>query len=562
MLDDSYQQFIHDFLLDSTQMLDTSNFQNMVNDLDEGLTLPYLEQDIPDVCLDEQDINDLDNDDFSENMPLDSQNTQLAPQSDMNKILSDTRFECQNLRNLNEQLLEQVQSANQRIAYYELEVQRKDLEANLAIEQQKQLIIESEALKQDELKAEIHRLNQLLSQSQSSQQEISNIRLTLEKEKELDLLSMKRDLMTQKENQLNDIRLEMIQQKNDMKQVFEIELQSERTNSREKREELENEITELKQSLLNVADVSIKVQAATQTEAQSNMYIPQKYFKEIKSRIGIKLNEEKDLFTLGDLINILEQAKIQKENEHAAFEQKIQTLQLDIEKQAAMNNEKLASEKKTLESLHLEAIKTIKMSHKSEMQHLAMTLDLKDGHLERMRSVNALQKPLNLAELKLAYGDILQQFEQEILQKTTAGREKAFSEEILELSKSVRTQAQELKEMDKDCKARILKISDDYERKKQKLEQNYKTELYNVTTKLKEQCSIAYENAANKLKEEYLSRESKNNDEHYKSRIKELEVVDCDIEICKNEERRSSTGAVKSQAKLYINLEKDARRSC
>lgn len=123
-------------------------------------------------------------------------------------ISSQLHEECKRLRQMNDMLLAKNKQLHDRY--------KEDLKEKMKTfkESHKKELTElkSEAHKVSKLEERIKYLKNELEKSRASQEHISNIRSALEQEKELDILNLKRDLITQKERQLNVLRQEMIKE--------------------------------------------------------------------------------------------------------------------------------------------------------------------------------------------------------------------------------------------------------------------------------------------------------------------------------------------------------------
>ncbi|KAI8927177.1 hypothetical protein BC831DRAFT_453625 [Entophlyctis helioformis] len=189
----------------------------------------------------------------------------LASQKHLHDMLTETRAECYSLRTLNERLLKSTKEYQQQLGALELERDRAVIDTRMQADLQIQRIQESERQNQQLMQDEIQRLKADLEAARSTTTQIQGIRASIQREKELDVLALKKELLVQKERQLQDLRNDMIGQRDALAKTYRAELDKVVESWRSKLDATQTQLNQAvveKQALADALDAATAAAAA------------------------------------------------------------------------------------------------------------------------------------------------------------------------------------------------------------------------------------------------------------------------------------------------------------
>ncbi|KAH9268139.1 hypothetical protein BASA83_009531 [Batrachochytrium salamandrivorans] len=147
-----------------------------------------------------------------------------AASRNLHDMLFDARDESQSLRALNERLLQANNQHLQKIADLELDRERSVNMATMQAEEQIKRVQNYETQKHSTLQDQITQLTKDLTAAKSSLTQINQIKASLHREKELEVLTIKKELLAHTERHLQDIRSEMASQREDIAAKYQKDL--------------------------------------------------------------------------------------------------------------------------------------------------------------------------------------------------------------------------------------------------------------------------------------------------------------------------------------------------
>ncbi|TPX40096.1 hypothetical protein SeLEV6574_g06793 [Synchytrium endobioticum] len=165
------------------------------------------------------------------------------------QMVEEMRNECRSLKALNERLLAANEDLRSTQTNLTLEHERALRDTRKDFENMMQKLQRSEDERRSVLERRIEELQQDLHHARSSASQMATIRATLEREKELDILQVKKDVMSQKERQLQDIRRELQRDKEDLQRRLRDEIESEKDARVAEKRRLESDLARAKRQL-------------------------------------------------------------------------------------------------------------------------------------------------------------------------------------------------------------------------------------------------------------------------------------------------------------------------
>ncbi|KAI8916140.1 hypothetical protein EDD86DRAFT_244086 [Gorgonomyces haynaldii] len=413
-------------------------------------------------------------------------------------MLAQARGESQQLRDLNEKLLQTSEDYRQKLAYLELEKER-----------------ESERSKRKQLEEHILKLQNDLQTAHTSQSQISAIRQSLEREKELDILNVKKDLLAQKERQLNEIRNEMHLQKEQMKRVFDIELEA-------KEKQYQKQLSELKPVEIQkpeTRDASEQASESLPIEGERDALKTQIHY--LKEQLLCLFSDQQSYDLSMDQEQLIEHCRQyigQMEHKLLNTEQRLQhALDLVHTQQSQLQNT-FQQEKQQLELKHQETTQSLKQAHQAELsqqqkvyenriKQVQQELGNKISNMEHLVIQKPSEPKINtLQDLLKIYPVLMATYRSQIeslLHKPPLGQNNQLEQRHVNDTFRIRELENEMKSMDLKHKQLMQQAKENHDNKILHLEQLHKRELSQLSQRLKDHCAKAYDNAIVKLKEEY-----------------------------------------------------------
>ncbi|KAI9001968.1 hypothetical protein BC832DRAFT_561856 [Gaertneriomyces semiglobifer] len=176
------------------------------------------------------------------------------------RLLLEARQQYELLRTLNDQLThdnEKLAQENETL-HNDIEIVIRDADqaatkAEAEYERMVSQIRQEETVKRRHLQEEIQSLQTQLQNARMAEDQMASIRSSLQKEKELDILSIKKELTAQKERELQELRREIhdiqLEKENTTNQLRE-ELRLQRVTMTDEREHFEAEMQRLRKALM------------------------------------------------------------------------------------------------------------------------------------------------------------------------------------------------------------------------------------------------------------------------------------------------------------------------
>ncbi|RKO92142.1 hypothetical protein BDK51DRAFT_30106 [Blyttiomyces helicus] len=173
--------------------------------------------------------------------------TSVANGADMtlHDMVVEARNECLSLRALNVRLLASNEELRTRLDEVGYEKERADSEFNQELSRRIDGMKRAESERVATLQSRIHQLETDLESFRSSQTQMASIRATLEREKELDILTLKKELLVQKERQLQDLRREMATEKEETSRKLREDMKRQADEASRRIRRLESNLAEL-----------------------------------------------------------------------------------------------------------------------------------------------------------------------------------------------------------------------------------------------------------------------------------------------------------------------------
>ncbi|KAJ3216728.1 hypothetical protein HDU67_009054 [Dinochytrium kinnereticum] len=379
---------------------------------------------------------------------MDAQQRSGAPANNPNfhDMLVEVINECQDLRRANEQLQEMVENLRADLSLKENCIKELEVSSRSHLE----TIAELDITRNRELNRLQERLNQQTDELQSLRSDtaqISSIRATLAKEKELDLLNCKKELMMQKESEIQQLRKELLSQKESIDEAERVELR--------------NMIADLER--LNV-DLQNELSATKQRDASRSK------LQEKRSRV---------VAVQCDLGDQLVKARLLEKDDI------ITTLTTQL-RDAERYSDTITTEVEVEHRRHLEQLKK---SHDFETESLKGSFNLQ---IKLLQDENAsLQHRLRerpdpsstLPDVQRIYPSQFKEFENILKQGFRKEQETLYL-----------THADE-----------VRRLQQDFEMERMGLNEKYHEEVRKTIEVVKGKCFVAYENAVQKLKQDFVS---------------------------------------------------------
>jgi DNA repair exonuclease SbcCD ATPase subunit len=358
---------------------------------------------------------------------------------------------------------------------------------------------------QDELermKADLDEAQQLLKESQEEigrlrqeNKQLISIKGHLEQEKELDILTIKKEVLTQKERQLKEMQGEMNRQMEELG----VQYRSEKLSLEESHQqalklkeetihELRKEIQEASQRLHQFESKPFTINTEVQTEELPEA-IELRHWNDYIKKMAIKLSEWMDF----------ERPPL----DHPAL---LETIMDNV--RLFIHTTKESMKQREVQLLHL----------KEQVRHLKEATE-EGSLLSDMKKQHFLELEKVIQEAKREKEMLILAHEQEIQSLKVQEHQLTPSLTVESLKKMYPVQVAELEAtIEYACKSNFEQDRESYERqlsqqkanhaqKLKEIQEKYQKEVELITFRLKEQCSKAYDGAVAKLKGEYKKSE-------------------------------------------------------
>ncbi|KAJ3254620.1 hypothetical protein HK103_007030, partial [Boothiomyces macroporosus] len=468
---------------------------------------------------------------FENDTPVESEETQVQ------RYIDELKNECFSLRSLNERLVQenkefynQIESQNEKIERLEGNFQdqlQSSVQDAIDIERGKQRSLEKEII---QLKSKLDSCNQSLTQ-------MAAIRQNLEREKELDILAIKNELLSQKEESLHELHLELSKQKETIKAWYESQLDIEKkriisemqrenelvleTNAKneariknleslldtvehtkesneKERKGFEKLVKELKLENEKLSESNEVISAQLQ-ESQSKVHALQ---QQINNNMDINEFHRRLISILSPVVNMPSQSLSSR-----TLLQMVEAVVELVQKLSALNQEltiKESEDRLEVEKQHQNTLESLNRSHAIEIQTLRSTFDDEIKRLTREAEVSRqkLLEELQIVQSKSNSSDItsipdllanyplLMHNYQTQIQKQS---QDSFAQ-TMENLKNKHFQDQSKTKLEMEMKLR-------------EMEDKHSENLQTLSNTLKRECTKAYEKAIGKLKDEYYKYE-------------------------------------------------------
>ncbi|KAJ3337069.1 hypothetical protein HDU93_001692 [Gonapodya sp. JEL0774] len=474
-------------------------------------------------------------------------------------VLAQNRIEIQKLQEANDMLMRTNDEA------------RKALDAAVYEKEKAVMVLKSEheakveELKRDSL-TQITELQTQLTQFQSdlllartATANVSHIRATLQREKELDVLTARKEILAQKERQLQELRRDMNdevgrvqrewkererlwkQQKDMMEDeagVKEAELERAKGEClRWKREAeqardlvaakpgvreawtlaVDGRIPEMEQRLNNAVEEVEKTRRKLASLAQ--------VFSDDSERISV--------LSVDQVVSIVREAHDAKADQldrlEAELHGKEQVIALLRREQPGLLSSKVAEARAAMERAHSQQVQSLQVSHAEEISTIRAT---HDSYVRRLKAEHETQ----VHQFETTIRELTVQVEQSVAARVPSSLnefQEMYPRELASYKAQIDAEHQqelgELMDRQEQDNAALVERLD---AEKNELIEKHAHEIQDVATRIKAQCATAYSNAIEKLKTEYsrlekrltakFERETRANEERAASDIKRV----------------------------------------
>ncbi|KAJ3318140.1 hypothetical protein HDU76_000919 [Blyttiomyces sp. JEL0837] len=342
-------------------------------------------------------------------------------------MLVNVMNECQLLRKANEEL--EASNRNIRLILDETESafakERKNLQQKLEDSQKQTTLLKAETEKR------VRELEENIVILKSSNEQISSIRSTLEREKELDLLRIKKELYAEKELQLQELRQQMERERSEIAEKLRLSMRQQEFN-------LESQISQLKDQLTScVHDAKVA----------SNMR--EKEISQLKEQLATSNNDGKLL---------------------SSMREKEASLVLEINQ---LRDQLAASLKEgTLQSARTAQLHE---SYKQQLTRVQESIALRDREIQKLRQRLNDRDNMTLVDLLQLYPNQMTEYESQIRRSQVIPLQTELETLKLEIRRDNKTRedtyrmniAQVTKEVKEQCwrayDTAITKLRSDYE---------------------------------------------------------------------------------------------------
>ncbi|KAJ2994526.1 hypothetical protein HDV02_001504 [Globomyces sp. JEL0801] len=357
-------------------------------------------------------------------------------------LLLDAENESRSLRILNERLVIANTEYQQKIDRLELEMERIQFDNQKSIEQAIQSTIQSNIERQQKSDEIISKLRDELETSKKSVDHLTTIRRTIEREKELDILEMKKNLLSEKEKTLYELRNEMAQQRQRLQSDYERQINEERAKSRDTYAEFK----QFQQDIIGVLSPVVNMPVERQSISARVVLQMVETVVEHTSKVTAQMHRQ-----------MQSESQIQEQTNNAVQQMEMQ--QKDIIQQ--------------LEQKHKEALDSLIKAHEDNI---------------------AIQNK-QLVEMEKKY---------QLQLESAKSNQKFESENYERLLHELKKQHQMAFETNSETyQLQINNLKHQLETLRETLEAEHSKTLQNLSQAFKKECTKAYDKAIGKLKHEY-----------------------------------------------------------
>ncbi|XJO75593.1 hypothetical protein BDV3_006246 [Batrachochytrium dendrobatidis] len=494
---------------------------------------------------------------------------------DLHDMLFEARSECQSLRALNERLLQANSDHHQQLNEIQLEHERALNAANATAEDQIKRIQGYEKQKQELLQEKINTLDQDLTQLQTTTKQISQIRASLQREKELEVLTIKKELLGKTERHLVDMRQEMALGRKELQKTYQQEIDNEAAKAEELKTRLKTvcderdaalqNAIELKRQMTEKSDLVAKVDGLVSERAEliskvaemeyameqiwtimngsnSSNAQPQSNFASSTSSSGTSKSLRRsgsrpktDFISKDQVIlkckELVEQHEATVANLRADLSVKTEQMQ-SIKDELTIQMQDTQSH---LETQHRRVLDALKRAHMAELAQTKVTLEAslsmaksdEENSRNRMEAnIRSLSKHVQNLQLQLksktengskrtnspldhpvipdsqvTLTELAARFPTQ-LNQYRSGLESQLRRHMNAMA--LQAHSDEIASLKADHAQTLQLLTAQHEQERQTIVNRHQAEIVSVSTRLKEQCSAAYDTAITKLKDEYL----------------------------------------------------------
>ncbi|KAJ3285973.1 hypothetical protein HK104_009238 [Borealophlyctis nickersoniae] len=472
-----------------------------------------------------------------------------ADDSPFHDMLVEARNECQSLRALNERLLRSNEDMKARLvdsdantdeATYEKE--KVITNAQQAFDERLRAMQQKADEKSREQQEQIQHLKEELMTARAEQSQLADIRANLKREKDLDILTIKKELLMQKERQLQDIRKEMAKEKEDAARKLEEENRRQQNLFSEEKERLQAELLRARDALSQKDDRIFQLESTRQSKPQTSDFGQQHdTLLEITRKLQDEFTRQKEDLdhvnrelgsVFGDDLSISPgqdsaRSLMTKCRERIqSLERSLRAMRGELDEKAGLvallqqqRDRDVASSvqetRRQLEEDHQQSLRSLKSAHIAEISNLKVNYEAQISNLNnelvshRHRLETAMREQssrANAAPLSnIGLSDLIARYPSQFIEYRTAlEAEQAEHRSSLQLE-----HARELESVARRNRAAMAELEARCDMEKDALSNRHREEISVITTRLKEQCSQAYDTAISKLKGEYVRLEQK-----------------------------------------------------
>ena len=432
--------------------------------------------------------------------------------------------------------------------------------------------------KQSLLEAQISSLNAELEKARSSSSQISDIRSSIQREKEIDVMTIKKELLAQKERHLFELRNEMMKQREELAEKYDADLASATIQFSTQKATLEAELdinrAKLEQALLDLRVGGAKPQRSDFSQQFSDSgslnRSQSKNANNVMQQVWVILGGDSDKFQ--QLVSTSNSYSVLTDHVRSYLD-KVQKELLNLKIEVGVTKEHLDEAQlkyKQLESTQIERINSLKRAHMAELAEQKVSLEAQialvsseannqrerlEGRIKQLgskltaskqSSVNSFDPKASLSEITLRFPTQMSQYRSEIeskMAKQLSQKEKEYSEALSNISNEQNQIINELKRR--------------FEDEKESMIANHRADIQKVSTRLKEHCANAYDTAIMKLKSEYLKLEAQ-----LITRFNsEKELYVDKMERSRKEDVENAVVKAKSEITAFVKAQYDAKLS-
>ncbi|KAJ3056399.1 hypothetical protein HK097_007128 [Rhizophlyctis rosea] len=447
-------------------------------------------------------------------------------------MLLKAREECQSLQSMNERLIKTNQELQAHLDALQWSQQKKLSDLEQEHEMTVSKLQREAAQRLGAHQTETRHLKDELLKAKVEQTHIGSIRDSLQREKELDLMNIKKDLLGQKERQLEEIRRELEREKEAAARKLE---EANRQMQHSFNDEMNTLRRELQEKSERIADLEIVLANASGRPAAEDFSQQHDALWEVHQQLEVDCNRQRAVlqYVTEQLGQAIPEGIMSEPNEsdirglavkcrrHIAHcEQTVGDLRAELQLRKEMRskesclvavNRDLENRLAQVEEDHMQILASMNAAHEVEIVTLRTAHDARltslNGLLEQRKrtssagsdvasSPDALPNPVTLKNILAKYPSQMRQYRTSIDAEHVEQRLAAEAEHAGEMA--LRTQR---------FNAMTLQMQSGVEAERNAGEQRRKEEIAKVSKRLKEQCSQAYDSAVQKLRREYAELE-------------------------------------------------------